>query len=137
MPYCTFGDVETELASTSLSDSSRITQVDVEKLIDRISNIIDSRMSAVGINVPITQPAAALAVLKSVCVAGVAWRVMRIIQVRESERQKIEDYKMSYDEQIKRILDKPSIITEQNIVAIGAAEFPDFEPKVTLAGPIW
>jgi hypothetical protein len=109
--YCLTEDVIVELPYLTIDETSKPSEAEVDEFCFEVTAEMDARFRAVGILVPITDEDA-LMVVKPIALNGVKARALRANQDGEFENAKI--YEDLYQDSMKRIETRPSILGEQN-----------------------
>jgi len=107
--YCTTDDVVRELPSITIDVNTKPSTTEVDQFCSDITAEMDARMRAVGILTPITE-ADGLKVLEPIAINGVKAKVVRANVEGEQETGAI--YETLYQDAMKRIEQRPSIIRE-------------------------
>ena len=97
MAYCEKADVLADFKALAVEDSGTvITTAKLSDIIDEESAHMDGRI-AVRYAVPVTEPAAAMLILKRICVFLVAERVKNILEVKTGNAQLESDKKQPFN----------------------------------------
>lgn len=107
--YCTTTDVIRELPSITIDGSSKPSTSDVDQFCFDITADMDSRIRAVGITIPVTDNDL-LEILKPIAINGVKAKVVRANEEGEQETAAI--YESLYQDAMRRIEQRPSILRE-------------------------
>lgn len=107
--YCLTSDVIRELPSITIDSTSKPSESEVDQFCADITADMDARMRAVGILTPITDEDI-LKILKPMAINGVKAKVIRANV--EGEQDTAVIYETLYQDAMRRIEQRPSIIRE-------------------------
>ncbi len=109
--YCQTVDVIRELPYITINASSKPSSSEVDQFCVDVSAEMNARLRAVGISVPVVDDDL-LAILLPIAINGVVAKVLRANQDGEFENAKT--YEDLYQEALKRIEARPSILREDD-----------------------